>query len=117
MRIAIVGSRRYTNKGAVTAFVQDLPADSVVISGACEGPDQWAAEAARARDLQVIEHKPDLTGCVQRFEYTKRYHARNQVVADDCETMAAFVAPDRKGGTEDTIRRAKKAGKPVRIFS
>jgi hypothetical protein len=66
--------------------------------------------------MMVIEHLPDLTGCAKRFEFTKRYYERNQRVVDDCDTLTAFVAPDRKGGTEDTIKRAIKAGKPVTIL-
>jgi hypothetical protein len=75
----------------------------------------FAAEAARACGLAVIEHLPDLDGCKARHEFTKRYYARNQRVVDDAERVVAFVAPDRKGGTEDTIRRALKAGKPVTL--
>jgi hypothetical protein len=37
------------------------------------------------------------------------------LVAKDCDRAVAFVASDRKGGTEDTIKRALKAGKPVEI--
>jgi hypothetical protein len=33
----------------------------------------------------------------------------------DCDRVVAFVASDRKGGTEDTIKRALKAAKPVEI--
>jgi hypothetical protein len=113
VKVAVVGSRKRKDRGAIVALVNALPAGSVVVSGKCEGPDQWAAEAARARGLEVLEFEPDLSGCKQRFEYTKRYYERNQRVVDACDRVAAFVAPDRKGGTEDTIRRAEKAGKPV----
>jgi hypothetical protein len=44
-----------------------------------------------------------------------RYYARNQRIVDDSDLIVAFVAPDRTGGTEDTIRRAKRAGKPVEV--
>jgi hypothetical protein len=37
------------------------------------------------------------------------------LVAKDCDHVIAFVASDRKGGTEDAIKRALKAGKPVEI--
>lgn len=119
MRVAVVGSRRWGKRQAVLDAIAALPAGTVVVSGACEGPDAWAAEAARARGLQVIEFKPDLSGLPahggRRFEVTKRYHARNQRVADACERVVAFVAADRKGGTEDTIRRARRAGKLVEV--
>jgi hypothetical protein len=116
MKVAIVGSRRRRDKSTITSFVNGLPADATVVSGGCEdSADVWAVEAARARGLQVLELLPDLTGCTQRFEYTKRYYARNQCVADACDRLVAFVAADRKGGTEDTIRRAIAAGKSVDI--
>ena len=116
MRVAIVGSRKRTDRDSVSAFVESLPVEAVVVSGGCEGPDKFAADAARKRGLTVVEHLPDLTGCSQRFEFTKRFYERNQRVVDDSERVAAFVAPDRKGGTEDTIKRAAKAGKPVVIL-
>ncbi len=116
MKIAIVGSRRRRDQSTVVKFVNSLPAGTIVVSGACpDSADVWAAEAARARGLEVIEFKPDLTGCKKRFEFTKRYYARNQQVAEACDELIAFVAPDRKGGTEDTIKRACVLGKPVLI--
>ena len=84
-------------------------------SGGCDGPDKWAVGAARQAGLAVIEHLADKSGCRQRFEFTKAFYARNQVVADDCDRVIAFPTPDREGGTEDTIKRALKAGKPVDI--
>lgn len=116
MKVAIVGSRRRRDRATIEIFVGQLPPGTIVVSGACEdSADVWAAAAARARGLEVVEFKPDLTGCRQRFEYTKRFYARNQMVADACDRLVAFVADDRKGGTEDTIKRARKAGKPVEL--
>lgn len=115
MKVAVVGSRSRTDRHAVEAAVQSLPADAIVVSGGCEGPDQWAVTAARGRGLRVVEHLPDLAGCKQHFEFTKAYHARNQHVVDDCDQVIAFVSDNRKGGTEDTIRRARKAGRFIDI--
>ncbi len=115
MRVAIVGSRRRSDRAAVAALVNELEPGTVVVSGACEGPDQWAVEQARARGLPVLEFEPNLSGCQKRYEFTKRYYARNQRIVDACDRVVAFVAPNRKGGTEDTIRRAIAAGKPVEI--
>lgn len=116
MRVAVVGSRRRRDRDTVDRFIAGLPDSAIVVSGGCEGPDKFAAEAARARGLPVVEHLPDLTGCTKHFEFTQRYYERNQTVVDDCDQLAALVAPDRKGGTEDTIRRALKAGKPVTLL-
>jgi hypothetical protein len=43
------------------------------------------------------------------------FYRRNQRLVDDSDRVIAFVAPDRTGGTEDTIRRATRAGKPVEV--
>lgn len=114
-RVAVVGSRRWDDRSAVVAAVDRLDAGDVVVSGGARGPDTWAVEAARARGLQVAELLPDLKGVRNRGEASRRYHERNQRVVDASDRVIAFVSADRKGGTEDTIRRAERAGKPVEI--
>ena len=115
MRVGIVGSRRRTDREAVEACISELAAETVVITGAARGPDRWAEEAARARGLVVVVHKPDLDGALTRWQAADRYYARNQRIVDDSDVVIAFVAPDRTGGTEDTIRRAVRTGKPVEV--
>jgi hypothetical protein len=113
MRIAIVGSRRRTDPESVRAYVASLEPTDHVVSGGAAGPDTWATEAAAARGLPVTVHRPNLAGVRNRGEASGRYYARNQAIVDDADVVVAFVAPDRKGGTEDTVRRAQRAGKPV----
>jgi hypothetical protein len=60
-------------------------------------------------------HAPDLNGVHVYWAATERYYARNQAIVDESDKIIAFVAPDRTGGTEDTIRRARRAGKPVEL--
>jgi predicted Rossmann fold nucleotide-binding protein DprA/Smf involved in DNA uptake len=48
MRVAVVGSRRRSDREAVEACVSELAHGTVVISGGASGPDRWAEEAARA---------------------------------------------------------------------
>jgi YspA, cpYpsA-related SLOG family len=115
MRIGIIGSRSRTDRGTVEACIAELTPDTVVVTGGARGPDHWAEQAARARGLGVVVHKPDLGLASTRWQATKRYYARNQAIVDDSDRIIAFVAPDRTGGTEDTIRRAERAGKPVEV--
>jgi hypothetical protein len=56
-----------------------------------------------------------LEGTCSHWQVAERFYARNQRVVDDCDRIIAFVALDRLGGTEDTIRRAWKAGKSVEV--
>jgi hypothetical protein len=115
MKIGIVGSRRRSDRGAVVACIAELAQETVVVTGGARGPDRWAEQAARARGLGVVVHEPDLGDARTRWQATKRYYARNQAIVDDSDRIIAFVAPDRTGGTEDTIRRAKRAGKSVEV--
>ena len=65
-------------------------------------------------------HRPQLgnvtIGRVRNYgEAARRYHVRNQRIGEYCDRVIAFVVPDRTGGTEDRIRRAQRAGKPVEL--
>lgn len=116
MRVAIIGSRDRIDRDAVTTAVRALPEGTVVVSGGCEGPDTWAASAARECGLEVVEHLPDLAGCKKRHEYTEAYYARNRAVVADCDRIIAFVNASRKGGTEYTIKQGQTAGKPIQLM-
>jgi hypothetical protein len=115
MKYGFVGSRSRMDQQSVTDRVLALPDDSIVVSGGCRGPDLWAEEAARRRGLATIIHKPAPGPSGSRWAATEKFYARNQLIVDDADILVAFVSSDRKGGTEDTIKRAKKKGIPVII--
>ena len=114
-RIAIVGSRRRLDKHKVEALVAELPDDVIVISGGCEGVDTWAVEAADARGLETIEHEPkDVLETASYYERVQAFYDRNYLIAEDAvDGIFAFVADDRKGGTENTIKHAKKLKRKI----
>jgi len=117
MKVGIVGSRRWQNREMVEALVNELPPDSVIVSGGCRGVDKWAASAARSRGLEVVEHLPYFpAGSNPHWVYTQAYHARNLKIAEDSDIIYAFVAADRKGGTDNTIKHAQKLGVPVEVI-
>jgi len=115
IKYGIVGSRSRTDKEVVTAFVRSLPAGSIVISGGCHGVDTWAEKAAQSVGIETRIFLPDKAGCGHRWEFTKAFHARNQLIAEECDILVAFVSKDRKGGTEDTVKRADKLGREIWI--
>jgi nucleoside 2-deoxyribosyltransferase len=115
MRVGVVGSRRRTDRETIEAAIAALSPETIVITGGARGPDRWAEQAAWTRGLEVIVHEPDLDGAHTRSQAAERFYARNQRIVDDSDMVIAFVAPDRTGGTEDTIRRAVRAGKPVEV--
>lgn len=115
MKVGIVGSRSFPQLELVNWFVQELPEGITLISGGAAGVDATAADAGRARGLQVLEYLPDLTGLDAKHEYAKAYYSRNQRIVDDSDCIIAFTEK-QAGGTWDTIKRARRSGKPVKII-
>lgn len=116
MKIAIVGSRRYQNQKAVEMLVDALSIKHTIVSGGCRGVDTWAEERAKSRGMQTEIYLPEITDKMARHEVVAEYYRRNKQVVDACDCVFAFVSPDRKGGTENTIRQAMKAKKEVFIY-
>ncbi len=115
VHIAIVGSRRRVDKEKVFQLVDNLPYDAIVISGGCKGIDSWAVKRAAERNLEVKVFKPNLAEVESRIEATKRYYARNKQIAEAADIIHAFVASDRTGGTENTIKYAREFEKKIVI--
>ena len=114
-KIAVVGSRRRLDKEKVYALIESLNKTDTVISGGCEGVDTWAIEKAQELGLNYQVITPSLRGLTDYFEICEAYYRRNKFIADNCDIMYAFVAKDRKGGTENSIKWAKQLKKKVII--
>jgi len=113
--IGIVGSRRRTDKHNVIKLVDSLPKNSVVVSGGCRGVDTWAELRAKQRGLRTLIFKPDLSNCKESYEIAKEFYERNKQIVEHSDVIIAFVSKNRSGGTENTLKWAKKLGKKVII--
>ncbi len=115
MKIAIVGSRSFYQLDLVDSFIRNLPKNITIISGGAHGVDKAAKEFGERYTHTVLEFLPDLAGCKERYEFTKKYYERNQKIADECDMLVAFTDKEH-GGTWDTIKRARKLCKPIKII-
>lgn len=109
-RVAIVGSRDYPDLDAVRVYVAALPAGTVVVSGGAIGVDTVAEQAARARGLEVIVHKPDWN----RYGKSAGFR-RNTLIVADADEVVAFQY-NRSRGTQNSIDTARKMNKPVTVI-
>jgi len=106
MRIAIVGSRDYPRMDLVAAYVhRDLVPGTVIVSGGARGVDRIAAESARTRGLEVVEHFADWDTHGRSAGFI-----RNGDIVKDSDQVVAFWDGESRG-TRDTITKARKAGK------
>jgi phosphoribosylpyrophosphate synthetase len=115
MKIGIVGARDFMTLDLVDSFIKNLPKNVVIVSGGAKGVDAAAKEYGKRYSHTVLEFLPDLKGCKERYEFTKKYYERNQKIAEACDMLVAFTDKDH-GGTWDTIKRATKLNKPVKII-
>ena len=109
--IGIIGTRRrdsdYDLRLVENEFLRHYHKGDTICSGLCpKGGDRFA----------VILHKKYNTPCIwhkAEWERLGKYagFSRNGLIAEDSDVLICCVANDRKGGTEDTLRKFKKLGK------
>lgn len=110
-RVAIVGSRDWPDPERVRAYVRSLPPGTVVVSGGAKGVDTWAVDEACLCGLECH-------GCPAEWEAHGRAAGpiRNSVIVANCDRVVAFWYGDSRG-TADTVRKARRAGKPVEVVT
>jgi predicted Rossmann fold nucleotide-binding protein DprA/Smf involved in DNA uptake len=111
--IGIVGTRRRDtdedNNLTWLKFLEIYEKGDTIVSGGCpKGGDRFAEIIAKMYDIPIKIHKAEWS------KYGRGAGmVRNTYIAQDADVILAVVALDRKGGTEDTIKKALKLGKKV----
>ena len=113
--IGIVGARKYKDRQSVIDFVNELPVDSIVVTGSCRGVCTWAESAAKARGLEVKIFSPDLNDVQGKYEIVERYYDRNRQLISASDVVHAFISKEAglTGGTKFEVVYAKRLGKDV----
>ena len=109
-RVAVIGSRRFPNPEVIVAYVSNLPADTILVSGGAEGTDTIAEQAARARSLSVEIYAADWEQLGR-----KAGPIRNQQIVEASDLVVAFWDGESRG-TLNTVMRAVEAKREVRVF-
>jgi len=124
-KIGIIGSRRRDTKADLNLcreiFLSIYEDGDIIVSGGCKkGGDKFAEIIAEELGLTVENKKlilhlpdkskldPDKMERNPKWAYAEINFARNGLIADDSDVIVAVVAEDRKGGTEDTIKKFLK---------
>ena len=110
MKVAIVGSREYPNLSKVRAYIQNLPIDTVIVSGGAKGVDKCAEKVAEFIGLQTEIYHSDW----HRLEKAAGI-IRNQDLVNAADKLVAFWDGESKG-TKNTIATAKKLGKEMTVI-
>ena len=115
-KIGIIGSRRRNSSEDFEALKKALDEiyedGDVLVSGGCpKGGDAMAEKIAKDNGYSITIHYPNW----EKYGKSAGFQ-RNGKIAEDCDILLALVAGDRKGGTEDTIRKAEKLNKSIVIL-
>jgi predicted Rossmann fold nucleotide-binding protein DprA/Smf involved in DNA uptake len=111
LKVAIVGSRRFSDPNRVTEYVNLLPPRASIITGSASGVDAAATKAARAKGIPVQV----MPASFDELADPSKSAARNQRLIDACDVLVAFWDGSSKG-TRSTVDRALDSGKEVHIF-
>jgi predicted Rossmann fold nucleotide-binding protein DprA/Smf involved in DNA uptake len=111
VRVAIVGSRRFSDPDRVTEYVSSLPKGASIITGSASGVDAAATKAARAKGIPVQV----MPASFDELADSSKSAARNQRLVDACDVLVAFWDGASKG-TRATVDRALDSGKEVHVF-
>ena len=133
MKVAIIGSRGYTNKRKIKQFIWELKQkfqDRLVIvsGGAKDGADKYAKQFALEFDVTYSEfppyHEPHNSYCIEsQFKYGKEYNVkhffiRNEAIIKYSDGVVAFVKDKEiTSGTQNAVNHAKKHKKKVVFIS
>ena len=119
MLVLVCGDRNWTDRAAIVREVQKVAAqhvDSVItiMHGAARGADTIAGQVAKSLGLPVLVFSAnwDLYGRAAG-------PIRNQQMLDQNPDLVLAFHPDivKSKGTGDMVRRARKKGTPVEVFS
>lgn len=112
MRLAIVGSREFTNYDLLcreVAKIQETQKIDLIVSGGATGADTLAKKFAAKNRIPLMEFLPDYS----RYGRGAPLQ-RNSLIVQNADWVLAFVTASSKG-TWDTIRKAERAKKKTII--
>lgn len=110
-KVAIVGSRSFSDWEMIKDYVYSLDGDDVVVSGGAKGVDQWAEIYAQERGLDTLIFPADWSSFGKKAGII-----RNRDIVKACDRLVAFW-DGKSTGTQHSIELARTAGKHVLVFN
>ena len=111
MKVAVIGSRTFTNKKLLYEILNRIEGIDAIISGGAKGADSLAEVYAKENNLKTIIYKP---------EYEKHGKSapfvRNRQIINDCDIVVAFWDGASRG-TKYTMEYAEKQNKKIYVIN
>ena len=110
-KIAIVGSRGWSDVDRITKYIRSVGRDVQIVSGGARGADSIAEKIARHEGLPIKIFLPNTAEWGARIALLMR----NSEIVAYCDELIAFW-DGISAGTKDSIDKAIAAKKHVTIF-
>jgi hypothetical protein len=85
MRLAVIGSKEFTDYARLKEILNSIDTVSEIISGAAPGTDRMAASYAKECHLKLVEFPPDF----DRYGKEAKL-VRNRQIVENCDYLIAF---------------------------
>jgi hypothetical protein len=109
MKIAVIGSRSFTDYELLKKTLNEITGITKVISGGAKGADSLAEQWAKEKQIETVIYKPDWA------KYGRGAGVvRNRLIIEDCDLCIAFWDGESKG-TKSSIDHCKKLNKKLTI--
>ena len=128
MIVAIVGDREVKDPTIIQKAVDQSGFDvTMVVSGGARGIDKFAVDWAKSKGIPVEEYDADWDNLhapgarIKTNKWGKKYnanagHDRNTTIVKRAEAVIAIQPNGPTSGTQDTVRKTKKAKKPLHYY-
>jgi hypothetical protein len=110
MRLAVIGSKEFTDYNKLKATLDREEEIALIVSGGAPGTDTLAKRYAKENGIKFLEFLP---------EYDKygseAKHARDRQIVENCDRIIAFWDSECEG-TKYTMNYGRKLNKPIKII-
>jgi len=110
MRLAVIGTKKFTDFNFLSTILKTIPNIELIISGGAFGTDTLAKQFAIQNKIEFLEFPPDY----KKFG-DKAKHIRDKLIVEKCDELITFWDGECEG-TKYTMDYAKQLGKPVKII-
>lgn len=111
IKLAVIGSRSFNNFRLLEKILEPYrPKISTIVSGGAKGADFWGESYAIKYGLEREIYLPDW----DKYKKAAGF-IRNTQIIENCDAVIAFWDGESHG-TQDSITKAEKLGKPIKII-
>jgi len=110
MRLAVIGSKEFTDYSQLKSVLDSITGISVIVSGGAPGTDTLARKYAHQHNIKFLEFPSDF----KKYRNEAK-HIRDKQIVGHCDKVIAFW-DEKCEGTKYTMDYAAQQGKPVKII-